>query len=663
MYNNEKARYIIKLATADHKMAVAFYQSSLIIKSYNMAEDINKENEDEEVIPAPEGAKYLSDIPNFKFPVNCLFNKAKTGCGGTELVLRDDKNVIISVPYISLIKNKIEKNTEHGDRSNEILGVYGGVTEDEVKQYITSHAIKKIMVTYDSLPKLVKWIQTIDNNEDKVFKDYFLLVDEWHCLFNYYDFRGEAIRGLLNIAPKFNRVTYMTATPINDDFTPNKLKKLHRVRVNWEGKKKLQVTLLETNSPWEMLYAKIREINDKQPDINFHVFMNSVSMIIDFLNHIRLTKESVRIVCADKQENKDKLALLDEKYEIAHLSDPVKGINFYTATAFEGCDIFDPNGMNIIVSNTSIPHTILDIQSTFTQVCGRLRDSKHKNEVLYIFNVSDSKLPSEELITELKKEHETDRAFYEELNQLSEGNRERVLQLIKLSNNKKLPKYLIINNKTIFEIDTELYKLEIWKEHLQHDVFKSKEAVQDECERCNMEVIANNFQYMKLTYSEKLLERIKASKANISNKDLFEAYHSLREESRNTLINMNPREEYEKIESYKPIIKKYYDTLGIDEIRRLDYKIDKLDTAFIKKKNLPKNIQLVEIFSRGIQYGKEYRSPEITEKIKEICRTHELPRISNEELKTYFDCKEYQKKIEGKTTNIIKFIRRKTLNF
>ena len=327
-----------------------------------------------------------------------------------------------------------------------------------------------------------------------------------------------------------------------------------------------------------------------------------------------------------------------ERYAVTFVAD---GETVHTATAFEGCDIFDPDGMNIIVSNTSIPHTILDIQSTFIQVCGRLRDSKRKNEVLYIFNVLNSTLSYEEQKTKLEEEHCADHSFYKELNQLSEGNRERVLRLIKLSNNNKLPKYLIINDKTIFEIDTELYRNEIWKTRLQHLVFKDKKFVQGECERCNMEVIANDFQYMKLTYSEKLLERIKESKANISNKDLFEAYHSLREESRNTLINMNPREEYEKIESYKPKIKKYYDTLGIDEIRRLDYKIDKLETAFIKKKNLPKNIQLVEIFTRGIQYGKEYTSPEITEKVKEICSTHELPRISNKELKRI---KEYVRK-------------------
>lgn len=36
------------------------------------------------MIPVPEGATYLDEIKDFEMPVNCLFNKGKTGCGGTE---------------------------------------------------------------------------------------------------------------------------------------------------------------------------------------------------------------------------------------------------------------------------------------------------------------------------------------------------------------------------------------------------------------------------------------------------------------------------------------------------------------------------------------------------------------------------------------------------
>lgn len=45
-----------------------------------------------------------------------------------------------------------------------------------------------------------------------------LCVDEWHLLFNQYSFRNSAIRNLLSIARDFERVTYMSATPIEKEY-------------------------------------------------------------------------------------------------------------------------------------------------------------------------------------------------------------------------------------------------------------------------------------------------------------------------------------------------------------------------------------------------------------------------------------------------------------
>ena len=118
------------------------------------------------IIKAPQGTNYLSDIIS-ELPVNCLFNKGKTGCGGTELVLRGTKNAIIAVPYISLIQNKLDANSEHGDRRDEILGFYGEVDETEVRAYLSTHSLKKIIVTYDSLPKLVRIIGEVEGDGEK----------------------------------------------------------------------------------------------------------------------------------------------------------------------------------------------------------------------------------------------------------------------------------------------------------------------------------------------------------------------------------------------------------------------------------------------------------------------------------------------------------------
>ena len=56
-----------------------------------------------------------------------------------------------------------------------VLGVYEGVTEQEIIAYAQSHSPLKIAVTYDSLPRTIKALQSIGIDP---YKDTFLLVDE-----------------------------------------------------------------------------------------------------------------------------------------------------------------------------------------------------------------------------------------------------------------------------------------------------------------------------------------------------------------------------------------------------------------------------------------------------------------------------------------------------
>ncbi len=58
-----------------------------------------------QIITAPEGATYLSQFMD-EIPANCIFNKRLTGCGATELALRNSTPTIIAMPYVSLVKNK-----------------------------------------------------------------------------------------------------------------------------------------------------------------------------------------------------------------------------------------------------------------------------------------------------------------------------------------------------------------------------------------------------------------------------------------------------------------------------------------------------------------------------------------------------------------------------
>lgn len=83
---------------------------------------------------APSDALHVQQIPelNNKLPENCIFNKGKTGCGATTLAIENRISTLIAVPTVNLIKNKLP---EHAD----LLGVYGGVTNQEIADYLKTH--------------------------------------------------------------------------------------------------------------------------------------------------------------------------------------------------------------------------------------------------------------------------------------------------------------------------------------------------------------------------------------------------------------------------------------------------------------------------------------------------------------------------------------------
>ena len=160
-----------------------------------------------------------------EIPTNCLFNKGKTGCGGTELAINQKGHTIIAVPFVNLAKNKEITNDR---RQYEVLAVHGEVGNDDIIDYANSHETLKILVVYDSLPRLIKELSELGYN---VYRDFFLLVDEYHILFNQYSFRHEPIKRLLKLARNFGKVTYMSATPIERELLLEELKDLPTVIV------------------------------------------------------------------------------------------------------------------------------------------------------------------------------------------------------------------------------------------------------------------------------------------------------------------------------------------------------------------------------------------------------------------------------------------------
>ena len=135
-------------------------------------------------IESSDGFLHLRDLPH-----NCIFNKVVTGCGGTTVVLSNSEDYVIAVPTTELIINKTGR-TDAGlslfksdGRELPIFGLFGKFNSQvasDLKSYLESEGTKKIMCTYDKVPRLLDFINP---------KDYRILIDEYHSLLKAYSYR------------------------------------------------------------------------------------------------------------------------------------------------------------------------------------------------------------------------------------------------------------------------------------------------------------------------------------------------------------------------------------------------------------------------------------------------------------------------------------------
>ena len=155
-------------------------------------------------------------------PSHCLLNKGITGCGGTTVELESKRDSIILCPTRNLVTSK---------SSIGYFGVDGKVSINDIKNYlIQEKSYKKIVATYDALPKLMKAIPDYEN----------------YLLFNDYSFRSEPIRFILDNFKEFKDWCFMTATPLKDEFILDELKDIDKVNYKWTNSIPVKINIKNT---------------------------------------------------------------------------------------------------------------------------------------------------------------------------------------------------------------------------------------------------------------------------------------------------------------------------------------------------------------------------------------------------------------------------------
>ncbi len=347
-----------------------------------------------------EAPKYLSEIYD-ELPSNCIFNKVRTGCGGTTLEIENpNRNSIIAVPYKNLIDNKCSKDKKY-ENGIELFPVDGDISAEHIAHYLNHHKVFKIMTTWNSLEKV---INTIELYNPKLLKEFFLLIDEAHTLLNSYILRREAIQIVLKNYRRFNKWCFMTATPSRREYQLKELKEIKIQSVNQWSLDPVYVDNIYCPGLQKKVGNIINQHLEEGYPTNMHIFVNSVEIIDRLIKNCKLTPEN----CSATWSNASKKKVLGNKRNkiINSVSGAnIRKINFYTSTSFEGCDIIDPDGETIIVSHGYQQTTMNDIFTTFRQITGRLRNSNYNRVIrhYYSINHTDDSLPWEKIKERIEK--------------------------------------------------------------------------------------------------------------------------------------------------------------------------------------------------------------------------------------------------------------------
>jgi hypothetical protein len=401
---------------------------------------------------------YLNQVIK-ELPSHCLLDKGITGCGGTTVELESKRNSIILCPTRNLVTSK---------SSIGYFGVDGNVTKTDIKKYIENESsFKKIVATYDALPKL---IDSIEN-----YQDYFLLIDEYHLLFNDYSFRGDVIKFILKNFNKFKDWCFMTATPLKDEFILEELKDIDKVIYKWENSIPVNIHIEDTYYVQKIILDYINKFSNSK---NLHIFLNSVTTIHNLIKNI--DESSYRVVCSENSKTKIK--------NFNKITSPVKKINFYTSCSFEGCDIYDPDGICIIVCDTVISTTVLDIATKIRQVCGRLRDSKYKNECYLILNTSKHRYAGtskKEFELNVKESEELGKLKHKELHDFPLSKEKKKMEL-RLYNKEKYATLYLNKYKDDIYYDENLKKIDVYNYNLISEIYNSSISVIGELGKYNI---------------------------------------------------------------------------------------------------------------------------------------------------------------------------------
>ena len=556
--------------------------------------------------------QYLSDVMS-EIPSNCILSKRIPGCGATTLELETQRNSIIVVPNVPVIKSKC------GKYSN-LLGVYEDVTTDKIRNYLTNNRQHKIMTTPESFGK----VKTACSGIIDIYNHFFLLMDECHQLIKDVDYRTDIVLPM-NDFFRFKGKALVSATPIG--FSDPRFKEFETVEVSADYDYRQEITVTHTYNT----NKAISEYLEKHAEGTVCFFVNSVVMIYSIMKQFGILEDSA-VYCAPKSRLKLKNEYSFDNAYNDWSADTMKRYNFFTGRFFTAFDLdlpYQPDSVMVTDPYVS-EYTMLDIDTDCIQICGRFRNGIKSATHIYRVNPDIITKDREQMEWEISAHefaYNTIQTLYN-----SADNRESRFAFGAVLETMPFRKFLYPDfTKNWFAIDNGINSV------LVNNRYQSRQEIMDWYNGCHF----FNPAFENCGYNEND-EKLKIVKAARSVKDK-------RRKMVQQLGEMEaPYSEYaldyiNDMRKIDPFIVEAFETLGKERIEELNYSEKKIrEEMILTQRKGNKVIKLIKnIFKVGNRYSNEKIVNELT-RIYEILNIHPEKTIKGSMIKDYFQAVDWR---------------------
>lgn len=515
-------------------------------------------------ISVPEGTQYLSELVGKELPDGLphgIFNKSICDCGATTLALVDEHKTIICSPRVRLIDNKHQQHPE-------TLVVKKGVVYDEIADYLRTSDVPKILVTYDSLPRVIDCISDIS--------DWRVVIDEFHFLLLDSSFKSETEFKTLECLKQMPYVTYLSATPLLDKYICEieQFKDLPYTELKWEKSRRIKVNRVKAGRPIDAALAIVKRYMQGQfPSVTVDgakyvssecvIFLNSVTNIVNIIKKSGLKASDVNIIVADTDENAKMVAKLGEGFEIGTIpmkGEPHKMVTLCTSTAYAGCDFYSTCASTYVICSSNRACTSVDIGTELQQIAGRQRlaENKFRDMLTFIYSTSvldlDEETFNKRLFGKVDLTNETVEAFNKLPEIVKNKQKHDTMKLQKMMQYGE--DYTMYDEKTdSFVFNNMAYLYERFAYELQK-IYANGVTVKQELKKNNFDLDGNQ------QFVEKFNEQVECVIKRDSFRNRMKRYCESQEHP--LVLSL--------IEESDDRIKYYYQELGAERCKALGYK-------------------------------------------------------------------------------------------